>query len=46
MKKKDFCDIVLLSEGTKILEFNPYQKSNKARFIICGNSLLSFFVFL
>ena len=26
--------MILLSEGTKILEFNQYQKSNKVPFII------------
>ena len=28
------CDVVILSEDTKILEFNQYQKSDKAPFII------------
>ena len=31
---KDFCNIILLSEGTEILEINQYQKSYKAPFII------------
>ena len=31
---KDFCDIVIPSEDTKILEFNQYQKSDIAPFII------------
>ena len=33
-EKENFCNIVMLSEGTNILEFNQYQKSNKAPFII------------
>ena len=32
-ENKDFCDIGMLSEDTKILEFNKYQKSHKALFI-------------
>ena len=32
--EKDFCNIVMPSEDTKILEFNQYQKSDKAPFII------------
>ena len=31
---KDFCSVVVLSEDTKILEFNQYQKFDKAPFII------------
>ena len=31
---KDICNIVIPSERTKRLEFNPYQKSDKAKFII------------
>ena len=31
---KDFCKVVMLSEDSKILEFNQYQKSDKAPFII------------
>ena len=27
---RDFCNVILPSENTKILEFNQYQKSNKA----------------
>ena len=34
MKKKDFCNVIMPSEDTKILEFNQYQKSDKAPFII------------
>ena len=33
-KNKDFCNIIMPSEDTKILEFNQYQKSDKAPFII------------
>ena len=31
---KDFCDVVMAFEDTKILEFNRCQKSDKAPFII------------
>ena len=33
-QNKDFCDIIMPSEGTKILKFNQYQKSDKAPFIV------------
>ena len=33
-KNKDFCNIVMPSEYTKILKFNQNQKSDKAPFII------------
>ena len=33
-ENKDFCNIVPPSEDTKILEFNQYQKSDKATFFI------------
>ena len=33
-ENKDFCDVVMPSEGTKVLEFNQYQKSDKSAFII------------
>ena len=33
-ENKDFCNIVIPSKDTKILEFNQYQKSDKAPFII------------
>ena len=33
-ENKDFCNVVMPSEGTKILEFNQYQKSDKAPFFI------------
>ena len=31
---EDFCNVVMLSEDTKISQFNQYQKSNKTIFII------------
>ena len=34
---KDFRNIIIPSEGTKILEFNQCQKSDKASFIIFGD---------
>ena len=33
-EKKDFCNGIMPSEDTKILEFNQYQKSDKAPLII------------
>ena len=36
-ENKDFCNVVMPSEETKILEFNQYQKSDKAPFIICAD---------
>ena len=33
-EKKDFCNIIMSFKNTKILEFNQYQKSDKAPFII------------
>ena len=36
-ESKDFCDVLMPSEVTKILEFNQYQKSSKAPFIIYAN---------
>ena len=33
-ENKDFCNVIMLSEDTKILEFNQYQKSDKTPFII------------
>ena len=33
---KDFCNIVMLSEDTKILEFNQYQNYDKAPIFIPG----------
>ena len=34
MWKKDFCNLIIPSEDTKILEFNEYQKLDKAPCII------------
>ena len=31
---KDFCNVIMPSEDTKMLEFDEYQKSDKAPFII------------
>ena len=36
-ENKDFCDVLVHSEVTKILEFNQYQKSSKEPFIIYGD---------
>ena len=36
-QNKDFCNVIMPSEDTKILEFNQYQKSDKAAFIIYGD---------
>ena len=33
-RKKDFCNVVMSSKDSKILELNQYQKSNIALFII------------
>ena len=33
-KNKDFCNVVMPSEDTKILQFNQYKKSDNALFII------------
>ena len=33
-ENKDFCNIIMSSENNKILEFNQYQKSYKAPFVI------------
>ena len=33
-ENKDFCNVIIPSEDTKILGFNQYQKSDKASFII------------
>ena len=32
-QNKDFCNVVMSFEDTKILEFNQYKKSDKAPFI-------------
>ena len=37
-ENKDFCNANMPSEDTKILEFNQYQKSDKAPFIIYADS--------
>ena len=33
-ENKNFCDTIMRSEDTKILEFNQYQKSDKVPFLI------------
>ena len=33
-KKKDFCNVIVSFEDTKILEYNQYQKCDKVPFII------------
>ena len=33
-ENKAFCNVIMPSEGTKILEYNQYQKSEKAPFVI------------
>ena len=33
-ENKDFCNVIMVSEHAKILEFNQFQKSDKAQFII------------
>ena len=33
-ENKDFCNVIMSSEDSKILEFNRYQKSDKAPFFI------------
>ena len=33
-ENKDFCNVITSSENTKMLEFNQYQKSDKAPFSI------------
>ena len=33
-ENKDFCNVAMLSEDTKTLEFNQYHKSYKTPFII------------
>ena len=33
-ENKDFCNVIMTSEDTKILEFNQYQKSDKTPFAI------------
>ena len=36
-ENQDFCNIMMPSKDTKILEFNQYQKSDKAPFVIYTN---------
>ena len=36
-ENKAFCNVVMLSEDTKILEFNLIQKSDKALFFVYAN---------
>ena len=36
-KSKDFCNIIFLSDDTKILEFSQSHKSDKLLFIICAD---------
>ena len=36
-ENKDFCNIIMPPEDTKILEFNQNQKSDKPPFIIYGD---------
>ena len=33
-ENKDFCNVIMPSEDTKILKYNQYQKSDKAPFVI------------
>ena len=33
MSKERFCNLIMLSEDTKISDFSQYQKSDKALFI-------------
>ena len=33
-ENKDFCNVIISSEDTKILDFNQYQKFDKGSFII------------
>ena len=33
-ENKDFCNVIMPSEDTKLIEFNQHQKSDKAPFII------------
>ena len=35
-KKKDFCNVIIPSEDTKILDFNKYQTFDEIPFIIYG----------
>ena len=33
-ENKDFCNLIMSSKNTKILEFKQYQKCDKAQYII------------
>ena len=37
LENKDICKVIMPSEDTKMLDFNQYQISNKAPFIIYTN---------
>ena len=37
MKIIDFCNVVMPTEDTKIVQFNQKQKSDKAPFVICAD---------
>ena len=39
-ENKDFCDVTMTSQDTKILRFNQYQKSDKASFIFADLKFL------
>ena len=36
-ENENFCNVIMPSEDTKILEYNQYQKSDKASFIVCAD---------
>ena len=36
-ENKNFCNIIMASEDTKILEFNQFEKSGQAQFVIYAN---------
>ena len=36
-ENKDFCNVIIASKNTEILELKQYQKSDKAPFIICAD---------
>ena len=40
-KKEDFCDVIMPSVDTKILEFNQPQKSDKSPYVdyLCRSSI-------
>ena len=43
-ENKDFCNVIMLSEDNEILEFNEYQKSYKAPFIIYDIMILWYYL--